>query len=114
VLDTIAIEPRAGGRCFERGPHGFECDWGRVLAYDPPRRLAFLWQISPRREPVSDPARASEVEVVFVAEVDTTRVELTHRGFERHGDGAAEYREAMASEQGWPYLLRCYADAAVG
>jgi uncharacterized protein YndB with AHSA1/START domain len=108
VLETIAIEPKADGRCFERGPHNFECDWGRVLSYEPPARLAFLWQISPRREPVPDPAKSSEVEVSFIGEGDATRVELTHDQFDRHEEGAAEYREGLASEQSWPYILRCY------
>jgi uncharacterized protein YndB with AHSA1/START domain len=26
TLEEIAIEPREGGHCFERGPHGFRCD----------------------------------------------------------------------------------------
>lgn len=47
VLDTIGIEGREGGRCFERGPEGFWIDWGRVLAWEPPHRLVFSWQISP-------------------------------------------------------------------
>jgi uncharacterized protein YndB with AHSA1/START domain len=55
TLETIAIEPREGGRCFERGPHGFHCDWGRVLAWDPPDRLAFTWQIGPDRVPEPNP-----------------------------------------------------------
>lgn len=113
VLDTIAIEPRVGGRCFERGPHGFECDWGRVVSYEPARHLAFLWQISPRREPVPDPAQSSRVEVAFVAEGDATRVAVTHSQFERHGHGAAGYRDALASERGWAYLLDCYRAAVV-
>jgi len=108
VLDLIAIEPRAGGRCFERGPHGFEVDWGRVVSYEPSSRLAFTWQISPRREPVPDPARSSEVEVSFTEDGEGTRVELVHDHFGRHGEGAADYREAMASGQGWAYLLGCY------
>jgi uncharacterized protein YndB with AHSA1/START domain len=106
VLDTIAIEPREGGRCFERGPHGFECDWGRVLACERPRRLVFAWQISPRREPVPDPERASEVEVRFEPDGESgTRVELEHREFERHGDDAEGYRDALDSPQGWDYML---------
>lgn len=108
MLETIAIEPKADGRCFERGPHNFACDWGRVLSYEPPARLVFLWQISPRREPIPDPAQSSEVEVSFTSEGDAIRVELTHRQFDRHGEGAAEYREGLASEQGWPYILECY------
>ena len=95
VLDTIAVEPRESGRCFERGPHGFECDWGRVLVWDPPRRLGFTWQISPQRVPEPNPTKASEIEVRFEAEgPGTTRVEFEHRGFEGHGEGGAGYREA--------------------
>jgi hypothetical protein len=62
VLDTIAIEGREGGRCCERGPWGFWIDWGRVLVWDPLRRLAYSWQISPERQPIPDPAKASEVD----------------------------------------------------
>jgi uncharacterized protein YndB with AHSA1/START domain len=109
-LDRIAIEPRVGGRCFERGPHGFECDWGRVLAWEPPHRLVFSWQIGPDRAPVPNPAKAGEVEVRFLAEGGSvTRVELEHRGLARHGEGAAAYREAMGSPQGWPLILDRFA-----
>ena len=41
VLDTIGMEGREGGRCFECGPEGFWIDWGRVLVWNPPNRLAF-------------------------------------------------------------------------
>lgn len=109
TLDTIGIEPREGGRCFERGLYGFTCDWGRVLTWEPPERLVLSWQIGPTRVPEPDPARASTVAVRFVAEdVNDTRVELEHRGFARHGEGAEGYRAAMGSEQGWPYMLDCY------
>jgi uncharacterized protein YndB with AHSA1/START domain len=112
TLDTIAIEPRKGGRCFERGPHGFECDWGRVLMVEPPERLIFAWQISPDRVPEPDPAKASEVEVRFTKKgPEETQVALAHRGFANHGEGAADYRAAMASKQGWPYMLGRFADA---
>jgi uncharacterized protein YndB with AHSA1/START domain len=115
VLETIAIEPREGGRCFERGPHGFQCDWGRVLAWEPPRRVVFTWQISPRREPEPDPAKAGEVEVRFEPGDDGgTRVALEHRGFARHGDDADAYREAMGSPQGWPYILDRYGASISG
>jgi uncharacterized protein YndB with AHSA1/START domain len=112
-LEEIAIEPRVDGRCFERGPRGFECDWGRVLAWEPGAGLAFSWQIAPDRVPVPDSDRASEVEVRFSdAGRDATRVNLEHRGFERHGEGGAGYRAGMASERGWPYILARYAEFA--
>lgn len=110
VLETIAIEPREGGRCFERGPRGFELDWGKVLEYSPPERLRFSWQISPRRVPEPDPERASEVEVRFTGEPGgVTRVDLVHRGFLRHGEEGPGYRDAMGSDQGWPLIMERYA-----
>lgn len=109
VLQTIGIEPRLGGACFERGPHGFECDWGRVLVWEPPGRIVFSWQIAFDRTPEPDPARASEVEVRFTEEALGTRVALAHRAFARHGGKAAAYREGMGSTQGWPMMLERYA-----
>ena len=106
VLEDIGIEPHEGGLCFERGPQGFRCDWGRVLIWDPPRRLVLGWQISPRREPEPDPAKASEVEVRFDREEGgVTRVRLEHRDFDRHGEGSAGYAQMLAAPAGWPFLL---------
>lgn len=112
VLETITIEPGEGGRCFERGPHGFRCDWGRVLVWEPPHRLVITWQISPKREPQPNPAKASEIEVHFEAKgVSRTRVEFEHRHFARHGEGSAKYRTILDSPQGWPYILNRYLKA---
>jgi uncharacterized protein YndB with AHSA1/START domain len=112
TLDHIAIEPVEGGRCFERGPHGFTCDWGRVVTCEPPGRIAFTWQISPQRVPQPDPAQASMVEVRFTPAGDSgTRVALEHRHFSRHGEGAEGYEAAMSSPQGWPLLLERFAAA---
>ncbi len=109
VLDHVAMEPGEGGLCYERGPHGFRIDWGRVLAWEPPHRLVFSWQISPERVPEPDPAKSSEVEVRFVEQSPSaTEVQLTHSHFERHGEGADDYRAAM-DEQGWPVILDRYA-----
>jgi uncharacterized protein YndB with AHSA1/START domain len=113
VLEDIGMEPGEGGFCYERGPDGFRCDWGRVLAWDPPRRVVFTWQITARREPEPNPARASEVTVRFADDGGGgTRVELEHRAFERHGEEAAEYAAALASPEGWPLLLERFAAAA--
>jgi len=115
VLALIAIEPRVGGRCFERGPERFECDWGKVIACEPPERLAFRWQIDPQRVPVPDPAKASEVEVTFSeAPGGATGLQLVHSHFDRHGDGGEAYRDALASPQGWPFILERYAAALAG
>jgi len=110
ALEAIGIEPGEGGACFELGPYGFHLDWGRVLAWEPPRRLVFSWQIGATRVPEPDPARSSEVEVRFEPDGDDgTRVELVHRDFARHGEEAAGYRAAMGSEQGWDFILRRFA-----
>ena len=111
LLESIAMEPRAGGLCSERGPHGFRVDWGRVLAWEPPERVVFNWQISPQRVPEPDPSRASEVEVRFAADgAQHTGVALEHRAFARHGEGADAYRSGM--EGGWDHLVARYTDAA--
>jgi uncharacterized protein YndB with AHSA1/START domain len=109
ALEAIAIEPVVGGRCFERGPHGFSCDWGRVLVCEPDARLDFTWQISPQRVPQPDPARSSEVSVRFTAADGATEVALTHGHFERHGEGWESYAQAMHSPHGWPLLLDRFA-----
>lgn len=41
----IVIEPRAGGRFYERVPDGSESDFGSVITYDPPRHLAYHWYL---------------------------------------------------------------------
>lgn len=109
VLETIAIEPGEGGHCFERGPYGFRCDWGRVLIWEPPQRLVFTWQISPKREPLPNPAKSSEIEVRFEPEGSaSTRVEFEHRHFARYGEDGAAYRAMLGAPQGWPYILDRY------
>ena len=106
------IEPAAGGRWYERGVDGKECDWGRVLAYEPPDRLLLSWHLDQEFEPDPDPSRAGEVEVTFTREGDGTRVVLEHRGFERRADGGAQVAESVAGEGGWSGLLVAYAEAA--
>lgn len=112
VVEWIGLEPRAGGRCTERGPGGFECDWGHVTGWDPPARLELAWQISPRREPVPDQRQASRVQVEFVARDGGSDVRLLHDFFERHGPDGAPYRDALAAPEGWPLILASYVAAA--
>ena len=109
------FEPEAGGRVYDRGVDGSECQWGRVLAYEPPVRIVFTWDIGPTWQLETDPARASEVEVRFVAESDArTRVELEHRHLDRHGDGWEGLAMGVGDEQGWPLYLERFATALAG
>jgi len=101
-LAEMVFEQRVGGHVYDRATDGSECRWARVLAYEPPHRVVFTWDISAQWQLETDPARASEVEVRFVAEApDRTRVELEHRHLERHGDGWENVRAAVGSEGGW-------------
>jgi uncharacterized protein YndB with AHSA1/START domain len=106
------FEPHVGGHIYDRGVDGSECRWARVLAYEPPERLVFTWDISPHWQLETDLARASEVEVRFISESpDRTRVELEHRNLDRHGDGWEGLREGVGGADGWPLYLSRYADA---
>jgi uncharacterized protein YndB with AHSA1/START domain len=86
-----------------------------VLGYEPPHRLVFSWDITTQWQIETDPDRTSEVEVRFIAESDTqTRVELEHRGIERHGDGWEGMYGAVSSPGGWSKGLAAYAAALSG
>ena len=112
LADTV-FEPRPGGHVYDRGVDGSECRWARVLAYEPPTRIVFSWDISLQWQIESDPKRTSEVEVRFIAEgPNRTRVELEHRNLDRHGEGWEQMRDAVASPDGWRLGLGNFAAAA--
>jgi uncharacterized protein YndB with AHSA1/START domain len=109
IAETV-FEPRVGGHLYDRGADGSECRWGRVLAYEPPNRIVFTWDISPHWQIETDRDRSSEVEVRFVAETpERTRVQLEHRYLDRHGDGWEGLREGVGGDDGWPLYLERYA-----
>jgi uncharacterized protein YndB with AHSA1/START domain len=111
IAETV-FEPRVGGHIYDRGVDGSECRWARVLAYEPPDRLVFSWDIGVAWQLEADLGKASEVEVRFVPESpDRTRVELEHRNLDRHGDGWEGLREGVSSPTAWPLYLQRYADA---
>ena len=113
IAETV-FEPRVGGHIYDRGTDGSECRWARVLAYDPPERVVFSWDISLDWKIETDLERTSEVEVRFIPEgPDRTRVELEHRNLDRHGDGWEGIRESIGGEGGWPGCLRAFADRLV-
>ena len=105
------FETRVGGHIYDRGVDGSECRWARVLAYEPPQRVVFSWDLSPQWQVETDLRKTSEVEVRFVAETPRrTRVELEHRHLERHGAGWEGVREGVGGKDGWPRYLRAYAE----
>lgn len=104
---NAVLEPFAGGRWFERGVDGSECDWGKVLAWEPPHRLLLAWQISADWQ--HDATLLTELEVRFTAENGGTRVDLEHRLLRNYGTRADEVRGQLDS--GWGGLITGYAAA---
>jgi uncharacterized protein YndB with AHSA1/START domain len=110
IAETV-FEPHVGGHIYDRGVDGSECRWARVLAYEPPDRVVFSWDISPQWQIETDPDKTSEVEVRFIADgPDRTRVELEHRHLDRHGPGWESERDGVAADQGWPLYLARFAE----
>ena len=94
----VVMQGGAGGRIYERTSDGAEHDWGEVTVWSPPTRLVYLWHL--RR----DRSDATEVEIRFVAaDPGTTRIEIEHRGWERLGSAASQWRDQ--NQAGWATLL---------
>lgn len=105
---AVLIEPRIGGRFFERGVDGTECVWGEVLAWAPPHHVRLAWRLSARWQ--FDPTLHTEVDVRFTAlDAGTTRVDLEHRGLEAYGDQRATMVQTLGSPNGWSGMLEHYA-----
>ena len=109
IAETV-FEPRVGGHIVDRATDGSECRWARVLAYEPPDRVVFSWDIGPQWQLETDPDNASEVEVRFIAEgPERTRVELEHSNIDRHGPGWQAVADGVGDDAGWPLYLARYA-----
>jgi uncharacterized protein YndB with AHSA1/START domain len=116
-FQSIIVEPRKGGWWYERDAAGNNCNWGTVLAWEPPHMVRFSWHIGPednspdwRYNP--DLAKASEVEIRFIPEAaGTTLVELVHSKFERHGGDPAKLREMFDRPNAWTEIIAKFAEA---
>ena len=119
-FETIFVEPRVGGRWYERDVEGNQCDWGTVLAWEPPNRVTFSWHLGPGHDQPDwkadpDMAKASEVEIRFTAEgPGTTLVELTHSKLERHGEGYEQLRTLFDGPGAWGDILALYGKVVDG
>ena len=103
---TVVLEPRSGGRIFERRSSGIEHDWGEVTIWEPPTRLGYTWHLN------RDRSDATEVEVRFVPRGDAaTLVEIEHRGWERLGTDGEPWRDR--NRGGWATLLPHYMTATM-
>jgi uncharacterized protein YndB with AHSA1/START domain len=109
-LKEVVLEPRAGGRWYEIGVDGTECQWGHVLQWDPPHRIVLAWQIDATWH--FDPKLVTEVEVRFIADTpERTTVELEHRDLERFGADRDTMRSGFDSPDGWQGLLDRFGQA---
>jgi len=112
AVDAV-IEPRVGGRWYERGEDGSTCEWGSVLAWEPPSRLLLSWDINADWQ--YDPALKTELEIRFIAQGKrVTRVELEHRNLDRYGARRDEMREIFDKSGDWGRLLALFARLAEG
>ena len=109
IAETV-FEPVVGGNIIDRGVDGSECRWAPDLAFEPPNRVVFSWDIGPQWQVETDPAMTSEVEVRFLAEgPECTRVELEHRHIDRHGPGWEAVVDGINGSEGWPLYLARFA-----
>jgi uncharacterized protein YndB with AHSA1/START domain len=100
AVKEIVFEGREGGEVYELTADGEKGHWATVIAWDPPSRIVLAWNILERE------AVPTEVDVRFVAEGESTRVELEHRGWEAIAEEAAEKRGSY--DTGWDYILGIY------
>jgi uncharacterized protein YciI/uncharacterized protein YndB with AHSA1/START domain len=109
-VERAIIEPQAGGRCYDLATDGSECDWGRVLAWEPPARLVLAWQVDGTWSYEPDVENASRVTITFTPLGDRTQVTLVHDEFERHRGAGRELADGV--RDGWGGALRAFAAAA--
>jgi uncharacterized protein YndB with AHSA1/START domain len=73
----VVFEENIGGRIYEELRDGRRFQWGRVVAWEPPNRVAFTWH------PGRDESEAQDVTVEFTDDDGRTRLELVSTGWER-------------------------------
>ncbi len=109
--EDVVIEPRVGGRWYERATNGTVCEWGKVLEWEPPRRLLLAWQLNADWR--YDPDLITELEIRFIAiGADRTRVELEHSKLENFGPRAEETRALLDSFDAWMGALERFVEIA--
>ncbi len=101
-VKEVVFEGREGGEVFELAGDGEKGHWATVVFWEPPNRLVLAWNILERD------AVATEVEVRFLPEGSSTRVELDHRGWDAIAEDAAEKRSSY--DTGWDRVLGAYVE----
>lgn len=110
---ALFVEPRAGGRWYELDKDGVECDWGRVIEWNPPHHALLLWQIGSSFQ--YDPEVKTEIEVTFTeAAMGKTRIVFEHRKLELLGGDVGNAREILDGDTGWGGALQNYVNYSEG
>lgn len=110
-IAEVVVEPCRGGRWFERGIDGRECQWGSIASWDPPRKVVLLWQIDENWR--FNPDFETEVDVTFTQEgSDRTRLELRHRNLQRYGEATEQMRAIFDDPGGWTGTLAGFVEFA--
>jgi uncharacterized protein YndB with AHSA1/START domain len=109
AVDAV-VEPRVGGKWYERGEDGTTCQWGSVLTWEPITRLVLSWDITADFQ--YDPALKTEIEVRFKPEGKGTRVDLEHRCLDRYGARRDEMRRIFDKDGDWGRILGMFANVA--
>ena len=112
AFEAIFVEPKVGGRWYERDGSGKECDWGTVLEWNPPRLVTFSWHLGPDWKFDPDMKKASEVAIRFTPDAAGTLVELEHSHIDRHGEGWEQLREMLSMPDAWQRTLAVFAERA--
>jgi hypothetical protein len=108
TMHEIIIGTKKNGLCSEIGPYGFRCDWGRITDIEEGVFIELKWQVGPKREPVPNTDKASDVMIEFTEDIPGTLLILQHFNFGNHGENSAIYRDVMDSNKGWGYILKCF------
>jgi uncharacterized protein YndB with AHSA1/START domain len=97
--EAVVLQGGVGGRIYERTADGTEHEWGEVIVWQPPARLAYLWYLG------RDRADATEVEIRFLVGSTTLKyrlraIEDLHAWLKARGDwvplGAADEKKPAA------------------
>ncbi len=106
------IDPYAGGSCFETDKDGHRRIWGTVLSIEEPLFVRLAWQVSQDGNEIADPSAASRVMVNFRDAGESTRLEIVHNEFLRHGEFGEDYLRFMQQPEGWPRIIERLRQAA--
>ena len=105
----LVIELKEGGRWYEICGDQ-QCDWGKVLSFEPGKSVLFAWHLN--ADWAFDPDVYTEVLVTFEKAETGTNVRLVHSKLERYGEVAPAIRESLSAATGWPDIMGAYAKAA--